>query len=329
MPSIVAVIDLARIRANAAYLAEIAHSPLIAVVKDDAYGHGAPEVAHALEPHAAMFAVAAIGEGKALRVAGIQKDILVLTPPLTREEALNMAAYRLTASVGSVRSLHLCARENITAHLCVNTGMNRYGVRADRAGELARAALRCGVSVEGVFSHLYAPEDQTALEEQRAAFSLACECVRECFPAAISHLAATGGVLAGVRADAARVGLGLYGYAPAGFVCPRLRPAMRVYATVSDARTPYGNGVGYARAQRRFEALHTLRVGYGDGFFRVGGLGVGNLCMDACVAEGRRPVGERVCVLEDAAAYAAAHGTSAYEVLVSVGTKAERVYRNG
>lgn len=72
--------------------------------------------------------------------------------------------------------------------------------------------------------------------------------------------------------------------------------------------------------------MHTLRVGYGDGFFRVGGLGIGNLCMDACIMEGEAKVGTKKLILSDAEKYASEHGTTAYEVLVNVGKKAERKY---
>lgn len=328
MPSVVAVIDLDCIRANAELLSRIAGTPLIAVVKDDAYGHGAPEVAHALEKQAAMFAVATVGEGAALRTAGIQKDILVLSPPLFQEEALRIAAYGLIASVGSVHALALCG-EGQTVHIAVNTGMNRYGVPPSEAAQIARGAAERGVNVTGVFSHLYAPSEKSATSEQQAAFAFAAGEVQKLFPDALPHLAATGGVLSGVRWGAARVGIGLYGYAPDGMSQEGLRPAMRVYAAVADSRKPYGKGVGYALAQRQYGALRTLRVGYGDGFFRTGGLGVGNLCMDAYVAEGEGSVGQWECVLRDAAFYAARHGTTAYEVLVSVGSKAERVYRSG
>ena len=85
--------------------------------------------------------------------------------------------------------------------------------------------------------------------------------------------------------------------------------------------------MGYAAAEKQYAALHTLRVGYGDGFFRAGGLGAeGKLCMDACVREGEMPFGRRVCILSDAEAYARSHGTTAYETLVNAGRRALKKY---
>lgn len=328
MQSVVAVVDLAAVRHNARLLSRIAKRPYFAVVKDDGYGHGGAEIAHALSGSASAFAVATVREGAALRTAGISGPILVLTPPLSAEEVLRMAAYGLTASVGSLGTLGLVAGKGLRAHIAVNTGMNRYGVVPAEAGTLARAAVG-KAEIAGVYSHLYSPEDASVRARQTAEFARAAEEVRKVFPAAVRHLSATGGVLAGADFDAVRLGIGLYGYVPDGFADPGLCPAMRVYATVADTRRAFGNGAGYNLTEGTEGDLHTLRLGYGDGFFRESGPCIGKLCMDACVGRGKKQIGARVLVLADAAEYAALHHTTAYEVLVSVGSKAERRYCNG
>ncbi len=327
MQSVLAVIDLDIIRNNAKKIARVARRPLYAVVKDDAYGHGAAEVAHALEGTVAGFAVSLVDEGAALRAAGITKEILVLTPPLSKEEVFRISAYRLTASLNSFHTLHLLAGEGCGAHIVVNTGMNRYGVRPVRVASLCRAAAREGIAVTGVYSHLYAAQDSGARNAQTERFAVAQACVKQFFPHATAHLSATGGTLAGDSFDAVRVGIALYGYLPEGFCGVGVRPAMKVYATVAECRAPFGEGAGYQRAEEHYRRLHTLRVGYGDGFFRSGGLGVGKLCMDACIREGDARVGRRSLILDDAEKYAKEHGTTAYEVLVNVGRKAQKKYR--
>ncbi len=325
MQSVLAVIDLKAVRHNARLLSGIAGRPYFAVVKDDGYGHGAAEIAHALAANAAGFAVATAREGAQLRIAGVTHPILIFTPPLTREEAFRMAAYDLTASVGSLRTLRLVEPYGLAAHIAVNTGMNRYGVLPGEAGALARRA-KGRVRVTGVYSHLYAPENDAIRARQTADFLRAEEAVKRVFPAARGHLSATGGVLAGAVSDMVRLGIGLYGYVPDGFEDPGLRPAMRVYATVCDVRKQYGAGAGYNVTDGAYADVHTLRLGYGDGFFRESGPCIGKLCMDACIAPGREKIGRRVVVLKNAAQYAAAHRTTAYEVLVAIGTKAERRY---
>lgn len=328
MQSILAVVNLNEIRKNARAVLRYANKPLIAVVKDDAYGHGAEQVAHALHGVAAAFAVATVEEGARLRSAGISEPILVLTPPLAKEEALKIAAYGLTATASSFRSLDLLAGlGEVEAHLAVNTGMNRYGFRADRVEAALREAAKKNVKISGVYSHLYAPEDDAARNEQKKRFFRAAAQTKRYFPEAKAHLSATGGMLAGDDFDAVRVGLALYGYLPEGQKGLSVTPALKIYAAVAENRVRFGSGAGYQRAAEDLKELHTLRLGYGDGFFREGGLGAfGKLCMDACVRKGYAPVGKRVLVLENAAAYAAEHGTTAYEVLVNVTKKAEMYY---
>ncbi len=332
MQEIVAVISLGTVMRNALLVQKRAGVPLIAVVKDDAYGHGAERVADALSKIALMFAVATVREGAALRAAGVEKDILVLTPALCREEALVGAAHGLVLTLSSPASLRVAAEGAagipLRAHIAVNTGMNRYGFRPAAVKSACRAAKRAGIGVCGAYSHFYDPLCGEAREAQYAAFLRAAEAVKDCFPDALLHLSATGGVLAGRKYafGAVRSGIALYGYLPQGGSGLCVRPAAALYASVSHRGRAFGQGVGYMRAEREYGALTTLRLGYGDGFFRAGGLGVGDLCMDACVREGDAPFGRRVRVLKDLAGYAAAHGTTPYEVLVRVLGRAEKRY---
>ncbi len=320
MQSPVAVVSLSAIVRNARLLKRRAGAALIAVVKNDGYGHGAAAVAHALSGEAAMFAVATVDEGAALRCAGILSDILVLTPPSCMEEGLRAEAYGLILAAGSMRSLAFCRGR---VHLAVNTGMNRYGFAPQETGRACAEARSRGLRVEGVFSHYYAAADACARGAQNAVFEGCAARVRQHFPRAVRHIAATGGIAAGgALYDAVRPGLGLYGYGAEGVL-----PAMKVYAEVLHGTERVGGGAGYARAPRGAARLYTLGVGYGDGFFRGEGLcGTGPLCMDACVRQGDAAVGERVCVLKNAAAYAEKCGTTAYEALVSIGKGMRKVY---
>ncbi len=332
MRELSATVSLDTIARNARLVQKRAGVPLIAVIKDDAYGHGAGPVAHALEAIASLFAVADVGEGIALRTAGVRKDILVFTPALSREEALLGAAHGLILTLSSPASLRLAAEGAgnfpLRAHIAFNTGMNRYGFRPECGASACRAAMRAGIEVVGAYSHFYAPACEKAREEQYAAFVRAAAAVRKYFPEALLHLSATGGVLAGekYRFDAVRSGIALYGYLPQGFGGLGVRPAAKLYAPVSHRGRAYGRGAGYMRAAAPLGALHTLGVGYGDGLFRTGGLGVGDLCMDACVREGDAPFGRKVRILGDLPAYAAAHGTTPYEVLVHVLKGAAKYY---
>ena len=336
MQSTLAVISLQRIIKNATLIKARAKRPLFAVVKDDAYGHGAERVSLALEPHVHGFCVATVSEGASLRTAGVSKEILVLTPCLCEEELLSCAAYALTPVISSFASFRLArgAAEkygfSLRFHLKVNTGMNRYGVPPDCVKELCRKARHAGAEIEGVFSHLYAPEDEAARNRQTKLFIKATEEVREYYPKAVRHLAASGGILAGEEYffDAVRSGIALYGYLPSGFEgAIRVKPAMKIYATVAQSLRFLGGGICYHRAERDYNNLSTLRLGYGDGFWREGCIGNENkLCMDAFVRSGKSNFGSRKLILKDAAEYARAHNTIVYEALLNIGRRAEKVY---
>ena len=336
MQSTLAVISLKRIIQNTALVKARAKVPLFAVVKDDAYGHGAERVSLAIEPHVHGFCVATVSEGASLRTAGVGKEILVLTPCLCEEELLSCAAYALTPTVSSFSSFRLAksAAEKygfpLHFHLKVNTGMNRYGVRPDLVKALCREAALAGAEITGVFSHLYAPEDEGARNRQTALFIKATEQAQEFYPYAVRHLAASGGILAGeeYNFDAVRSGIALYGYLPAGFEDEiPVKPAMKVYATVAQSLSFLGGGVCYHKAEKDYKKLSTLRLGYGDGFWREGFIGNENkLCMDAFVRSGKASFASRRLIIKDAAEYAKAHNTIVYEALLNIGRRAEKVY---
>lgn len=309
---------------------------MYAVVKDNAYGHGAIAVALTLEDEVFAFAVATVEEGVALRVGGVRKDILVLTPPLCEEEVVRCAGYQLVVTVSSIAILRMTARAvekyhlSLRAHFAINTGMNRFGLRPDRVRTACREALSTGILFEGVYSHLYAAEEKSERERQRLIFTDASERVREFFPTVQRHLSATGGILSGeeYRFDAVRCGIGLYGYLPRAFEgAVSLKRAMRVYTHAVQSHVAFGGGMGYMSAKRQYGSVKTLRFGYGDGLLRAQSfLSHGNLCMDAHIRDGRAKAGQRVRLLTDLQAYAEEMNTIIYEVLCMITKRAEIIY---
>ncbi len=334
-----AIVSLKNVRYNAACISRASgNAPLFAIVKDDAYGHGAVEIAHALDNTVKGFAVATVEEGAYLRAAGIQSDILVLTPPTCGEEALRGGVYGLILTVSSLASLSLAQKVGgvygvkLRAHLAVNTGMNRLGFRPERVKSACKRCKEVGIYVEGIYSHLYAPANEGASEKQRELFLRATEDSQEIYPKIFRHLSATGGILLGekYRFDGVRSGIGLYGYLPNGFEnrLP-LKPAMKVYSTVVQSGKFIGGGVGYASATKDYGNLKTLRLGYGDGFFRAGmERAIGNLCMDAHIREGESRLGRRELVFDDAEKYARERGTIVYEALLRMGERTVKRYVN-
>jgi len=343
------------------------------VIKADAYGHGSVPVAEALrEAGAAALCVATLDEALELREGGVDGPILVLYPiPVARVETAARAW--LTLSVTSERSAGELAdvaaavpsRQRIGVHLEVETGLTRDGVRPDRAAAIARLIDAAPhLSLEGVWSHLAAPEDPAATSRQVAVFDEAVSAIRGAgIEVPLRHLAATGALLTGEASgyEVARPGLAVYGVAPAelsghapgsGAAGGSLRPAMRLVArAVRIEEVLTGTAVSYGGrwVARRPSRIATLPVGYGDGFVRAYGDRAGALvrgrrasivgvvAMDATMVD----VTDVEGVTEDdefvllgrqgdveitAGELAEARSTIAWEVLASMARRLPRVY---
>ena len=320
MQKTLTVINLPAIRNNALKIKSlIKEKKFFAVVKADAYGHGAEEVSRYIEDIADGFCVAIVDEGIALRTAGISKPILVFTPPLDEYDTLRAKAYNLTLTVNSVNTAKLVGE--IPSHIKINTGMNRLGCNLNELPEVLKAVK----NAVGVYSHLYAPHSEVACEAQLQIFERAAEAVKKINPQVTAHIAASGGILRGGKylIDGCRAGILLYGYAPDWFSSEGFERAMKVYARRAQTTKFIGGGVGYNFADKKYGTLSSYRCGYADGFFRTVALGEKTLCMDSFIS---REGGEFKLIMDDADEYAKRCGTISYEVLTSVTQRSERIY---
>lgn len=288
---------------------------LIAVVKANAYGHGAVPAARCLYRQGVRaFAVACLAEGVALRRAGIRGTILILgyTPP---QDAPLLRRWRLTQAVVDAahgRALAAQAGKPIKVHLAIDTGMHRLGIPAeDREAIVSMFRLK-NLSVEGLFSHLGAsdslmPEDTAYTQEQLTRFYETAAWLREqgCEPGLL-HIQASYGIwnLPPQPCACARAGIALYGVYSGGACVQRpldLRPALALRARVVSVRTLHaGEYAGYGRAfqAQRETRLAVVSIGYADGLPRelpqhggrvlIGGQFcpiVGRMCMDQLLAD--------------------------------------------
>lgn len=349
MQKVIAEINLKAIEDNARTLKRISGTKLCAVVKADAYGHGAEAVTNVLSGVADMFAVALTDEAISIRTAACGKEILVLTPPTDKETARCIADNGFIASVPDFFTARLlsetaeeCGRP-IKAHLQTNTGMNRYGMNLSMLGRVCKfLAERKTVEVGGMYSHLY-DHSRAECERQRGLFLKMQSVFRRYFKAGICHLSSTYGALLGgeFSFDMVRVGLGLYGYFPDGsereFQGVRLKKAMKVYAQAVESRKYSFGGAGYGlldeETKGSFDRLTVYRAGYADGFSRKRDNGMrgaeknaNNLCMDACIRRGKAVRGSFTPIMTDAAAEAEKTGTIAYEILCAATKRAEFRY---
>ena len=343
-------IHLGNIRRNAEYFSALTNRPLCAVVKANAYGHGAEEVTAALSDIADCFAVALIEEGLAIRMAACGKDILVFTPPTDEEEGYLLAVNGFIAVVPDLWTAKLLSkvcgkyRLPLRVHLKINTGMNRYGMNVSMLGKVCQFLQDDPyVSVTGIYSHLCECSLVRA-EKQCALFVQAERVCRRYFPTVIAHLGGTYAAFLGDRFafDMTRVGIGLYGYHPSGEKAEYLKKGMTVWAKTLSCRTLSYGSVGYGKELSMLEC-HTLkkagvtlcRVGYADGFLRKRQNGMdgserleNGLCMDACIKRGRSRRGVWTPVMTDAEKTARLSGTISYEVLCAATRRAECVYDN-
>lgn len=294
-----AEVDLGAVRHNVSLLARwAAPSALFAVVKADAYGHGAVPVARAaLDAGAAGLAVAIVDEGVELRDAGIGAPVLVLSEPSPGSEDA-VAAVGITptvASVAAVRALGAAARrreKTVALHVKVDTGMHRVGVAPEGAADLVSAvAEEPGVVLEGIFTHLAVADGGTAADSAFTAWQLEqFDKVVAGLPARpkLLHAANTAGAVAwpASRFDLVRCGIGVYGLAPseemaaggvegpqsdvAGFLAA-LRPALALKARVAQVRElDAGARPSYGRLRPLPERslVATVPLGYADGVRR-------------------------------------------------------------
>ncbi|MBC8133173.1 MAG: alanine racemase [Deltaproteobacteria bacterium] len=280
----VAEVELGAIRRNFLRIEKlVAPAAAWAVIKADAYGHGAVSVARALADHCTAFAVSLVEEGLELRAAGIRIPIVVLGAYYDRCHA-QVLDEGLTPVIYDPVDLDLFSRAaaarsaRIDVHIKVDTGMSRLGVDAAMlASILDQAAALPGVRVAGLCTH-FATADASAGDGTRQALDRFRACVAVATSRGLSPLVTHAANSAAAvrfpeaRLDAVRPGLALYGtMSSMSLSVPELEPALRFTTKVMAVRQiETGATVSYgARWQAtRPSRIATLPVGYADGYPR-------------------------------------------------------------
>ncbi len=336
---------------------------MLAVVKADAYGHGAEAVARTLEAEGAdFFCVAIAEEGIGLRRAGIRSPILLLNSCEAREAAV-YRALALTPTLFSVDQAREFAAATagfaspLAVHVKLDTGLTRLGVLPGEISALAEVLRSApGLRVEAAFTHFSHGDEpegpELASQDERSKEAFAA--LRAAgIDAAWTHLANSGAAIAGkgLWTEAVRPGLSLYGVSPAAGHGGELIPALSWETEVVAVKSvPAGTPVGYGGTfvTSRDSRLAVLAIGYDDGYRRSFGgkvpvlfeagaaRTVGVISMDLTVCdttdiEVRR--GERAVLLGKTAAgsvsahdLARAAGTIPYEIFCGIGSRVPRRY---
>ena len=292
----------------------------LGVVKADAYGHGAVQVARRLETLGAEYlAVACLDEALELRQARITTPILILgyTPTERAEALLDNGITQTVYDVEMARALSdaaAAAGKTLKIHVKADTGMSRLGWlcggedQSAAAEAIAQVCALPGLEAEGIYTHFAnadGDEDYTMLQFTR--FLDLLEALKERgITFAIRHCAASAAALKFpcTHLDMVRPGIALYGHYPdpscEGLDGPGLRPVMTLKTRVASVKTvPAGTPVSYGctHVLDRETKLAALTIGYADGLPRlcsdklevlIGGQRapiVGRICMDMCMAD--------------------------------------------
>lgn len=275
---------------------------MMAVVKADAYGHGACRAAKAaLDGGADRLAVAVVDEAVELREAGIDAPILVLGGTYGEGvfEGVRIGAELLLQDPAEASEMREAAKKlqrPALSHIKIDTGMTRLGVKGDGELETLLSAIGAdgAIRVTGAFTHYCDPLDREFTFLQHGAFARKTDRVRAAGYAPLAHGAATEASLLYPETwdDCVRPGIALYG--GCADMLPGLRWAMRLTSKpVRIERIESGETVGYGRTflADRPTVVMTVPVGYADGYPRLlGGRA------QALVRGFRAPVIGRVCM---------------------------------
>lgn len=358
-------VDLAAIRQNVETLAGIAGPAvqIMAVVKANAYGHGAVEVVRALAGKVAMFGVANVTEAEMISPHAQGTPIGLLSGTLPCEQAAIVRGGFIpivsSADEAAQYAAH-SAGDRVKVHLAVDTGMGRLGVWEDEAVETARRIMALpGIKIAGIASHLpVADEDPAFTAAQLGRFHALVVRLRDIgLGDAVVHVENSAGLLAFPESAAAlvRPGLAIYGESPLPGYQPKLIRALTWKTRVLLVRDfGKGRGVSYGRTFITPEPMRiaTLAVGYADGYPRqVSGRGgavliggrrcaiLGRVTMDQIMVDvtgvGAAPGDEAVLLgpqgseMIPVGEIASLAGTIAWDIFTGIGMRVARLHRNG
>ncbi len=363
-----AVVDLSALEHNFRLaLARAEGRKVLAVVKAQAYGHGAVPVSRRLlSAGADMLGVALLEEGRELRQAGIKAPVLIMGG-LFPDQADEIVAWNLTPVVSTVlfaQALSAAAlrrsETRLPVHVKVDTGMGRIGVEAGEAADLVEELKGMkGIEVQGLMTHFADADlaDKGFSGSQMDRYDAVVKLLAgRGIEVPLRHAANSAALLDFGRAlfTMVRPGIMLYGYDPVkGRAGGALHPVLSLVTRIAFLKSvPAGTPISYGRTftTARSTLVATIPIGYADGFSRglsnrgealVRGVRVpviGRVCMDMCMLDVTDVpgvieqdevvlIGEQDGQLITADGIAERLGTIAYEVLCGIGSRVPRIYR--
>jgi len=314
-----AQIDIDAIKYNIRQVKSLTDSKIMAIIKADAYGHGAVEVGKALlEEGVYAFGVATADEAMELRNHGFTIPILILGV-IFPEDYHKMIENNISMSVASFEDAFLISNsakelgKNAHIHIKLDTGMGRIGFVCGNddekiANEIEKISQMPNINIEGIFSHMSKAdeEDKTYANKQFEKFTKVCSILeKRGVSLGLKHIANSASIatLPHTHLDMVRSGIITYGLNPSDEVDEKyisLKPAMTLKSRVTHIKTietdsliSYGGKYKATKNQK----IATIAIGYADGFSRIlSGKAsviingqtadiVGRICMDQCMAD--------------------------------------------
>ena len=331
---------------------------MVCMIKADAYGAGAVEIAKTLQDHRVDYlAVAVADEGVTLRKAGITQNIIVMNPEMSSFKTL--FDYDLEPEVYSFRLMNALVKaarhEGITGwpvHIKLDTGMHRLGFEKEDIAELKKALYGCEeVEVKSIYSHLAAADepqwDEFTLGQIKLFTELADDIQSGLGYRPMRHILNSAGTerFTQYQMDMVRIGIGMYGISAVG--SDRVKPVASLKCPILQIKEISEGTIGYGRhgiLRQVPSKIATIRIGYGDGVDRRLGYGnasfmvnghaaptIGSICMDMCMLDItgiEAKVGDIVTVFGDnptVLQLADKLGTIPYELLTRIDRRLKRV----
>ncbi|MBR3864107.1 MAG: alanine racemase [Clostridia bacterium] len=323
-----AYINLSAIKSNAKLIKCNTSALFCAVVKSNAYGHGLVESAWAINSYCDYFAVAELSEGVTLRISGIDKPIICLTPISDITRAIE---YDITICVHNLNYFNnlnsFCLKNNLSikVHIAVNTGMNRLGL--DSINELDYCLKNAKIiKITGIYSHFYNSSSKRDAQNQFLRFLPFAQKAKGYNGQIVAHISASGGFVLDEKyhLDMVRIGLMLYGYSPIKS-CFKLNKAMTVYAPLLQKRSLLrGQNLLYGSYKLNKDLqVGIYAYGYANGERKPIDNQINNSCMNICAIKSQRRF---VTIMKNATTLARRFNTIEYQILTSFGNNCKRIY---
>ncbi len=361
---VIAEVDIHRIKSNYNYIKSlVGESKVMAVVKADAYGHGAKRIAAELSQIGCEdFAVACLSEAQSLRRSGISANILILGPTDPELACDIISGGFIQAADSYEYAKALSEKGSVPIHVKVDTGMSRIGIYChsesdaeSAADEIEKISKLENISIKGIFTHFADSDgnDRSFTDKQYSAFgSLLARLEKRNIRVGLRHCCNSAATLnyPEMHLDMVRAGIILYGLAPApSLLNQNIAPAMRLSARVCAVHNlRAGDSVSYGCTYKaeKDTRIAVISIGYADGFSRVYSgkkflringkefATVGKICMDMCMVEigldFQCKVGDEAVIFESASdidRLADALGSINYEILCSLKHRVKLEYK--